>query len=647
MGTCDWDAELGVWRSNQVPGQLPCPLYVVGYGSLLFRPGEILTACPVYDAEIQLKTRQFAQRSTDHRGRPAYPGLVVTLVGSARGESCHGRVWLVSPEHTDATLAYLDYRERGGYSREIVRVKLLQSTPHHTVGDIVEALVYTGAESNPNYLSLSVERSGSIIACAHGVSGANADYLFALEDFLVAQKIEDGYMRFLRSEVERRLPFHRLRRYLSGCSPTPPRQSTAARFACSLLGWGSDEHGQLAREAGEAACHPLPAVLSTVASVIASFLQADTAAFGEALGAGLAQGTARALAGGACSGLLLQAQLPGASSSNLLFLWGQLACVPTEHPAVTVLEKGVRVVQGVLDAALGHDALLLLMEGGQVWQLDNHADADGEQLPSFVGREWASGGRCDEDVLKVQAGPAHFAAITKRGLFAWGSGSAALAGWLPPPVHEPGHDHESTIALVDVCCGFNYTVVVDELGEVYSVGKVKNKFGELGRSSAALTAGDAALPQKVDLPAAWSDGSSRIKWHKLASGWHHVVLSGVRTDGAAMHCAWGRHDLGQYPRPHYQAEGVHPVLLPLPPDVSSIHSLWAGSEFTVAADDAGGLWASGWNEHGNLGAGDFADSSGSAWVPVSITPSVGLPRDALLACGGAHVLLCAGDNRCT
>lgn len=654
----EWDASLGVWRQNSGPLQssplLPSPLYVVGYGSLLFRPGDLLAACSVFDVTIMGRTRAFAQRSTDHRGRPSFPGLVVTL-GECAGETCQGRIWLVPPSMASEILAYLDYRERGGYSREIVRVKLLQSTPHHMSGEVAEALVYSATLTNPNYHASPVENTARIIAAAQGVSGANSDYLLSLEDFLSSAGIEDGYMRVLRGQVERNLGFYRLRRFLSVSGRSPPRP--LSRIACSLLGWGSGEKNQLTPGAGPG-CHPLPATLSTVASVIASFLQTPPAALGEALGEGLAQGTTRALAGGACSGLLLRAQLSGPSSNNLLFLWGQLPHVPSEHPAVTVLDKGVSVIRGVLDAALGHDAVLLLMEGGQVWQMDSNDAA--QHMPQFVTKEWVSGvHRCDEDVLKVQAGPTHFAAITKRGLFTWGSGSAALEGWLPPPVHEPGHETESTIRLVDVCCGFNYTVVVDELGEVYSVGKSRNKFGELGRSAAAAASSAAghlaaSLPQRVHLPAAWNDGASRIQWHRLASGWHHVVLSGVRTDGTAVHCAWGRHDMGQYTRPSDQAEGVDPVLLPLPPDVTALHSLWAGSEFTVAADDSGRLWASGWNEHGNLGAGDFTNSSGSTWVPVNTTTSsgefatVGLPRDALLACGGAHVLLlCAMDNRST
>ena len=36
---------------------------------------------------------------------------------------------------------------------------------------------------------------------------------------------------------------------------------------------------------------------------------------------------------------------------------------------------------------------------------------------------------------------------------------------------------------------------------------------------------------------------------------------------------------------------------------AEVTEVWCGSEFTIAADDAGGLWASGWNEHGNLGTG--------------------------------------------
>lgn len=59
-------------------------------------------------------------------------------------------------------------------------------------------------------------------------------------------------------------------------------------------------------------------------------------------------------------------------------------------------------------------------------------------------------------------------------------------------------------------------------------------------------------------------------------------------------------------------------------------SLQCSSESTVLVGRDGSVWASGWNEHGNLGLGHTDDRHTWAKVP--------LPPTALVAAGGAHVL---------
>lgn len=55
------------------------------------------------------------------------------------------------------------------------------------------------------------------------------------------------------------------------------------------------------------------------------------------------------------------------------------------------------------------------------------------------------------------------------------------------------------------------------------------------------------------------------------------------------------------------------------PNGSPIHEIWCGSEHTIAADASGGLWARGWNEHGNLGVGR-RDAVVHEWLPVVVAP---------------------------
>jgi hypothetical protein len=148
---------------------------------------------------------------------------------------------------------------------------------------------------------------------------------------------------------------------------------------------------------------------------------------------------------------------------------------------------------------------------------------------------------------------------------------------------------------------------------------------------------------------------------QACSGWSHTVVRGVRPDGSIACAAWGRRDLGQYPLEDSigdgsrsvacedvaaaeggslgedsqqalsgvrEAEGLSlevsteqctPQRLSLPHGLC-IREVWAGTEFTVVADEKGDLWACGWNEHGNLGrGGPSAFESTHEWVRVLAT----------------------------
>ena len=80
----EWDSTLGIWKDNKARSttSLPSPLYIFGYGSLLWRPGEILEKYHSYPCLCYGWKRLFAQRSMDHRGTVQFPGYVATLVSN-------------------------------------------------------------------------------------------------------------------------------------------------------------------------------------------------------------------------------------------------------------------------------------------------------------------------------------------------------------------------------------------------------------------------------------------------------------------------------------------------------------------------------------------------------------------------------------
>lgn len=64
----NWDAELGVWKGNKAldgdTEEIPKPLYIFGYGSLVFRPQASFAHCERYNGYVKGWKRVWAQRST-------------------------------------------------------------------------------------------------------------------------------------------------------------------------------------------------------------------------------------------------------------------------------------------------------------------------------------------------------------------------------------------------------------------------------------------------------------------------------------------------------------------------------------------------------------------------------------------------------
>jgi cation transport regulator ChaC len=125
-------------------------LRIFGYGSLCWNagtPGEsALTDDAVTSTTGQARgyRRVWAQKSTDHRGTPAFPGLVCTLltdseflhlVGTTRPTSnnpndkeslTEGVIYCVPPELTSKCLEELDFREKGVSVRDVCQDTTLE-----------------------------------------------------------------------------------------------------------------------------------------------------------------------------------------------------------------------------------------------------------------------------------------------------------------------------------------------------------------------------------------------------------------------------------------------------------------------------------------------------------------------------------------
>ena len=212
-----WDAAAGVWVGDRAAAstlEVPNPLWIFGYGSLCWKsdfPSETQ-----FVGSVNGWGRFFAQRSTDHRGTPEAPGLVATLLKDVELEALGirsaseppsrtcGVCYLVGEKDVKAVLDALDFREKGGYTREIIEV-FPQQLPTAGVAEPpqpVRALLYSATSENPGFdpdALHDVPRAAATIGAAHGPSGPNREYLERLAHWLQEVDERDEHVEQLMS----------------------------------------------------------------------------------------------------------------------------------------------------------------------------------------------------------------------------------------------------------------------------------------------------------------------------------------------------------------------------------------------------------------------------------------------------------------
>ena len=162
-------------------------LWIFGYGSLLFRPDFPFARSVV--GTVRGHARRFHQGSPDHRGTPEALGRVVTLVRDPAA-STTGIAYEVLADDAESVLGKLDLREQGGYARVEVDV-LLQD------GE-VRATTWIAPPDNPYWLGdAPLAAIVEHVRGARGPSGANLDYVLALDAKLRELGIDDPHVASL------------------------------------------------------------------------------------------------------------------------------------------------------------------------------------------------------------------------------------------------------------------------------------------------------------------------------------------------------------------------------------------------------------------------------------------------------------------
>jgi cation transport protein ChaC len=143
-------------------------LWIFGYGSLMWNPGFRFRERT--GAFLAGRHRALCVWSRVWRGTEARPGLVL---GLDRGGACRGIAYRVAARDAEATLAYLDARERVTevYHRRTVALRLAG-------GARAAAETYVVDRTHPQYAGrVAPDEAARIIRECAGEGGSNLDYL--------------------------------------------------------------------------------------------------------------------------------------------------------------------------------------------------------------------------------------------------------------------------------------------------------------------------------------------------------------------------------------------------------------------------------------------------------------------------------------
>ncbi|CAO3624338.1 unnamed protein product [Mucor fragilis] len=186
-------------------------IWVFGYGSLIWKP-------PIHYEQKQIGyiknyVRRFWQHSEDHRGTPEKPGRVVTLIPydewktieSVEGHDkvTWGVAFKIPSDDVEATRAYLDHREKNGYTVHTVDVFSLEDDQTPAVRN---ALVYIGTTDNEAYVGPApADKIAQQIHDSYGPSGWNAEYLLNLAEALreISPGVKDDHVFELEGLVKK------------------------------------------------------------------------------------------------------------------------------------------------------------------------------------------------------------------------------------------------------------------------------------------------------------------------------------------------------------------------------------------------------------------------------------------------------------
>ena len=202
---------------RELPLQAPRPpgsFDIFGYGSIIFKPPPHVISYTL--GYIHGFVRRFALHSEDHRGTPERPGRVVTLVSAdywhslpgaddaPEGDIVWGLSYTIDPAHADKVRAYLDDREKNGYTPLWAPIHGYYGSSEEPQVLVPEALVYVGLPDNEAFVGPQpLDELAERIHTCHGPSGPNEEYLLRLAEAvrILTPESKDNHLFALEEKV--------------------------------------------------------------------------------------------------------------------------------------------------------------------------------------------------------------------------------------------------------------------------------------------------------------------------------------------------------------------------------------------------------------------------------------------------------------
>jgi len=286
--------------------------------------------------------------------------------------------------------------------------------------------------------------------------------------------------------------------------------------------------------------------------------------------------------------------------------------------AMAVADVAVAQSQPGSFAAGWHHSLVVLQDGTVwAWGRNHHGQLGDGTTENRLAPVQVAG---LSNVRSVAAGGAHSLAILEDGsVWAWGRNTSFEAGDesqedLHTPTQVPGLAGARSIAA-----GNFFSIAALEDGSVWTWGS--NAGGQLG-----VVMSDIRMSMPVRIEAL-----SGVR--SVAAG--EIFALALLEDGTVW--GWGRNQSGQVGSGDSTVQHDRPVEVA---GLAGVVAIAAGTEHALAVTDDGGVWAWGFNEHGQLGM-----ETGDEWRLATPTRLEGFEDAVGVAAGADHSFAITADGR--